>query len=156
MALFGSIAANANFSQLTGTTAADDATAGNVGEIITSTVAIGAGPSLSTGSPSNVTNISLTAGDWDVSGEVVFEFTSATQSGDSIAALSPASATLNGDIPDGYNGLRLTTTTCKTSIALAPQRFSQSGTLTRYLVAQATFSAGSCKASGIIRARRIR
>ena len=158
MSAFGSIAANnATWaSQLTGTVAGDDATAGNIGEIITASIGIGAGPSLTSTTPANVASISLTAGDWDVTGQVIFEFTSATQSGDSIAAISASSATLTGDMTDGYNALRLTTTTAKTAIALPEKRFIQVGTLTRYLVAQATFSAGTCKASGYIRARRVR
>jgi hypothetical protein len=156
MATFGSVPANSNFSQLTGTVAADDALAGNIGEVVISTVAITTGPSLTSTTAANVTSISLTAGDWDVTGQVIFEFTSATQSGDSVAAISGSTGALNSDMTDAYSVLRLTTTTCKQTITLAPQRANINGTLSRFLVAQATFSAGSCKASGFIRARRIR
>jgi hypothetical protein len=156
MAAFGSIAANSNFGQMTGTAAADDAAAGNIGEQVISAVGLGSGPSLTSPNPSNVTSIALTAGDWDITGQVVFEFTSATQSGDSTASLSGVSATLKGDSTDGYNGQRLTTTTCKQTIALPAQRVTTASSPTMYLVAQAIFSAGSCKASGFIRARRIR
>lgn len=155
MATFGSVAANANFSQLTGTATTDAASAGNIGEEIISAVGLGSGPSLTTATSANVTSITLTAGDWDISGQAVFEFASATQSGDSTASLSGVSATLKGDNTDGYNGLRLTTTTAKQTIALPPERASTGGA-NFYLVAQATFSAGTCKASGFIRARRVR
>ena len=53
-----------------GTTTNNNAAAGDVGQMITATVAAGAAVSISTGAAANVTSISLTAGDWDVSAVV--------------------------------------------------------------------------------------
>ena len=156
MALFGSIAANADFSQTTGTATNDNASAGNIGEWINAAVGLGSGPSLTTATPANVTSVSLTAGDWDVRGQVVLEYTSATQSGDGIGSLSGVSATLVGDATDGYSPVRLTTTTCKVTIPISTKRVSRNGTGSTFLVAQATFTAGTAKASGFMEARRAR
>ena len=57
---------------LTGTTLGDNANAGAVGEVISSGVVQGSAVALSTGIRSTVTTISLTAGDWDVSGCINF------------------------------------------------------------------------------------
>jgi hypothetical protein len=51
-----------------GTTTNDDAAAGHIGEYVSSMVPGGTGPALTSGAASNITSISLTAGDWDVSG----------------------------------------------------------------------------------------
>lgn len=55
-----------------GTTAADNAGAGNVGEVISSTILVGSAVSLVSGVAKNMTSISLTAGDWDVYGNITF------------------------------------------------------------------------------------
>jgi hypothetical protein len=157
MANFGSTPANSDFSQMTGSTANDAASAGNIGEIIVSSVGIGTGPSLTTATPVNVTSIVLTTGVWDVRGHIIFEFTGATQSGDAQASISTVSATLVGDQTDGFSGLRNVTTTCKHSVVIPSKNLGVGGaTNTFYLVAQAIFSAGTCKASGYITARRPR
>ena len=57
-------------SQIPGSTTDDSASAGNIGEYITSTVLVGAAVSLPTGTAANVTSLSLTAGDWDVDGNI--------------------------------------------------------------------------------------
>jgi hypothetical protein len=154
---FGSIAANTETCQIPGTTTSDSANAGNIGEEIVNYIGLGTGPSLTTATPANVTSITLTAGDWDVTGHAVLEYTSATQSGDGTASLSQVSATLNTGYIDSFSPIRLTTTTCKNSIELPPRRVTILVTpVIYYLVAQATFSAGTCKVSGYIRARRMR
>jgi predicted nucleic acid-binding protein len=48
----------------------DSAAAGKVGEFITSNIVVGSAVALTTGTAANVTSVSLTAGDWDVCGEV--------------------------------------------------------------------------------------
>src|SRR5262249_33840938 len=52
--------------QMQGSRIQDDALAGNVGEYVESTITTGSPVSLMNNTPANVTNISLTAGDWDV------------------------------------------------------------------------------------------
>jgi hypothetical protein len=56
--------------QLPGTATNDAATAGNVGEFISSNVPVGTPVAVVSGTPKDITSISLTAGDWDVWGMV--------------------------------------------------------------------------------------
>ena len=55
-----------------GTTTNDDAAAGKIGEYQSAGIGFGSAISLTTATPANVTSISLTAGDWDVSGVIYF------------------------------------------------------------------------------------
>jgi hypothetical protein len=157
MALFGDIAANTGFSQMTGTATNDDASAGNIGQIITTNVTIAGGIALTTATPANLGNISLTAGDWDVDCTLNIAYTSATQSGDAVGSISTVSATHDGnDYYKAYNNTRQVTTTSNVTLPLLRRRLSLSGTTTVYAVVTATFTAGTCKAFGTIYARRIR
>lgn len=156
MALFGSITADNDLSQLPGTTGGSNANTGAIGEVQLALVSSASAVALSNGVAANVASIVLTAGDWDVEGIVTLKFTSATNSGDSMAGLSATSATLPGDSLRGYNGSRLTTTTFNASICIPANQFISNGSQTINLVALAAFSAGSCAAFGNIRARRIR
>lgn len=154
---FGSLPANQDANQIPGTTLTDNASVGNTGETNSATQNASGGVVLTSGTVANVVSMSLTAGDWDLSGMVNFAFVSATQSGDTQAGASAVSANLPGsDYLIGNLPLRLTTTTCNASIVVPTQRISIAVTGTYYLVALANFSAGTCKASGIIYARRSR
>jgi hypothetical protein len=53
-----------------GTTTNNNADAGSVGEYVSSTVAVASAVALTSGAGTNITAISLTAGDWDVYGRV--------------------------------------------------------------------------------------
>lgn len=132
-----------------------NATAGNVGEYVSSLVAVGSAVSLTTATPANVTSISLTAGDWDVEANSNYTETTATASARS-AGISSTSATLPTDGSEAYCGVQSTLTSEINTIALSRKRFSLSGTTTIYLVAQATFSAGTVASFGTLTARRIR
>lgn len=140
---------------IVGTTTTNSATAGSVGEYVSSAIATGSAVSLTTATSANVTTISLTAGDWDVEGLVNFKETSATVTARS-AGINTASATLPGTEVIGYNGQQTTTLTVNNSAPLTRVRVSISGTTTIYLVANASFSAGTCGAFGFISARRVR
>ncbi|MGF6309478.1 hypothetical protein ABIB82_003924 [Bradyrhizobium sp. i1.8.4] len=88
----------------------NNASAGNVGEFISSNVASGSAVALTTGTAADVTSISLTAGDWDVEGMVTFT-TTATSSISTVSAyISSASGTLptapNNTAPYGHIGAR--------------------------------------------------
>lgn len=132
-----------------------DALAGDIGEYIESKVAIGSATALTTATAKNVTSISLTQGDWDVEGIVSFSTSSATFSG-LTAGTSATSATLPTDGTEGYSGTQGTLLSEKDGITLARKRIKTTGTTTIYLVAKATFSAGSVSAFGHISARRVR
>lgn len=133
-----------------GTATNDSADAGEVGEYITANNSI----FLTNGVMANVTSISLTAGDWDVTGMMSFGYDAATVT-DVLAGTSSTSAFLI--TANSAGGLRqFTTVTGSDAFALPTVRFSLSTTTTIYLPAYASFSAGSVTATGVIRARRIR
>ncbi len=139
---------------IVGTTVADTTTpAGKLGEYISSAVtAIG---SFTTGTAKNLTSVSLTAGDWDVSG--IATFTAAaitgTQAALSIGATSASYATVGDSradtslVPTAGAGVSLTVPNVRISLA---------ATTTVYLVGGITFSAGTPAANARISARRVR
>jgi hypothetical protein len=140
---------------VSGTTTNDNAASGYIGEYVQSLVPVGSVVSLSTGTAANVTSISLTAGDWDVSGTVSLSYGSATVTQAS-AGTTATSATIPTDGSEGYSGLKLTVLSGIDSITVARKRISVASTTTIYLVASATFSAGTTGAFGTINARRVR
>lgn len=140
---------------LAGSTTNDAAAAGNLGELIVSLIPVGSAVALTTATPANVASISLTAGDWDVRGNINFTSTSATMTAGSGGTTS-TSATVPTDGTEVYDGVVATTTTLKSSITPHQKRFSLATTTTIYLVASKTFSAGSVSAFGSISARRVR
>lgn len=146
-----------------GTTSNDSATVGQVGEIITSTVASGAAVALTTATPANVTSISLTAGDWDVAGLIDFLPAGTTSITQLNASVSLTTATL-GTQPGG-SGLGPDPTATVNQAAnvpaglvaldIGPVRVSIAATTTVFLVAQGTFTVSTMSAYGTIRARRV-
>lgn len=141
-----------------GVTTNSSAPTGYIGEYVESTVALGSAVSLATGVMANVTSISLTAGDWDVSGVVLMDSGAGTNITRVTAGTSSTSAT--ADITKGYyshvhsgyvhGGGQFRAMPLNTS------RFSLSGTTTIYLVALANFTVSTCTAYGTISARRVR
>jgi hypothetical protein len=141
-----------------GVTDGSNATAGTVGEYITSSVT--SFSSITNGTNYNVTTISLTAGDWDVVGSVEFNFSGTTNVTSIAAAISSTSATFGsagtyfvfgssngGFLYGAYN----------TQLGNIPiQRFNITTTTTIYLIAQSNFTVSTAQARGSIRARRIR
>lgn len=138
-----------------GTPTNDSATAGNVGQITSSLIATGSATSLTTATAKNVTSISLTAGDWDVEGNVNFNLTGATMTASS-AGISATSATLPTDGTEVASGVVTTALTAVNGISLPRKRISIASTTTIYLVASATFTLGTEAAYGAITARRVR
>ena len=134
-----------------GTTTNDNATAGQIGEYISGT---GVGVTLTNGVTANVTSIALTAGDWDVSGNVTFTPAPTTHPAALGASCSSTSATF---------GAR--STIIQTTFAIgAPNsfdaggmvRFSLAATTTVYLTAIAFFTTAGMAATGMISGRRVR
>ena len=144
-----------DFDDLVGVTTNSNAAAGNVGEKLSSVTLTGAAVSLTTTATANIDSVSLTAGDWELSGQVAFNLSGATAT-DMKWGYSTTSATLGADttyneLPASYAGV---TSTLKNNI---PQgRISVSGTTKVYLIAQATFTVGTVAGFGTIRARRMR
>lgn len=141
-----------------GTNTNNDAAAGYVGEIISSTVAIGSPVALTTSTAANVTSISLTAGHWEVDGYVGIVSTNA---GTTITAeyggINTTSATLpttafqnlHQAVGPGAGNASFVGHLSSTTIKIA-------GLTTVYLVAQSSFAVSTAAAFGTIKAIRIR
>ena len=139
-----------------GTSTNDSAAAGYVGEVISSNVTTGV--TLTTATAANVTSISLTAGDWDVSGEVWIAVGAGGATGIA-GSINTTSATLSGS--SSFNQSRFSLTAAFTAsineiFPLRAARVSLAATTTYYLIAQATFPSGATTATGNIIARRMR
>lgn len=152
-------------SSVLGTNTNDDAAAGFVGELITSTVVVGSAVSLSTGVAANITSISLTAGDWDVSGVADFNPAATTSIAGLTAGLGTTSATLLGQAGGGGVGTDPLVSLFQATevpganvvaLGLPPVRVSLSATTTIYFVAKAAFTVSTLSVFGTIRARRVR
>lgn len=136
-----------------GTTTNNNANAGSVGEYASNTTT---GTSVTTLVPFNATSISLTAGDWDVTGVIKWNPAGSTIIAQTVVGISTTSATLG------------TTGTFTSSPAIANNagagyaaaspvvRISLASTTTVFLVGNANFSTSTLTADGFIRVRRIR
>lgn len=137
--------------QLQGCSNASAASAGFVGEYMSATVASGAPVSLVSLTAKTITSISLTAGDWDVYGNVGFIVggTCTVQEG----GISLTTNVLSGDnifvISNSGNCL-------SNNQSVPPLRVNVSTTTTVYLVALVNFSTSTVTAYGTIQARRAR
>ena len=141
---------------IVGTTTNNNAAAGQVGEYILGSV--GGGP-VSSGALNNGATLSLTAGDWDVTGRCIF-----TPSGNPTinmieVGLSTVSATLQttGD-SGGYTLIQAAFATGgQHQINTGMARYSLAAPTTIYVVAGCNFSGGTgVSISGLIWARRAR
>jgi hypothetical protein len=142
-----------------GVTDGSTAAAGKVGEVIESKVAYAAGVALTTGVATNVTSIVLTAGDWEISGQISFGGTSITVASGTYSwgGVSTTSATFPADGTESGAGVPpMTATSSYWGICYAPKRVTVSASTTCYLVAFTQFTAGTVKAYGFIHARRVR
>jgi hypothetical protein len=137
---------------IVGTVTNDNANAGSVGEFATNTAS---GVSVSSGTPFNATSVSLTAGDWDVSGSVQFIGAGVTSASFLGSGISTTSATLGA--VGSLHVLQFTMSGPTANHLPTPiLRLSLASTTTVFLVAQAVFSGGTFTANGLIRARRVR
>jgi hypothetical protein len=138
-----------------GTATNDNAQAGSIGEVISSSVVQGSAISLTTTIGANVTSISLTAGDWDVWGNVLFIAGGTTVTTYIGHGISTTTATL----PVGGFALSpsLATGIVTSQGGATPmQRISIAATTTLFLVAQSQFTTSTMSAFGNITARRRR
>jgi len=143
--------------QYPGSATNDSANAGNIGELISASLASGSAVSLTTATAKTVTSISLTPGDWDVHGVVV-----SFPAGSTVVTLAAASisTTNNALTALGSEGVNYiaggTPTSTLYSLPTGTVRISLSATTTVYLVAQLNFSVSTATAYGAISARRVR
>ncbi len=147
-------------SGIIGTTTNNNAAAGSVGEEVESIITLASGGvSLTNATSADVTSISLTAGDWDVWGNVGFSGNGATLTAYTYGWISSTSATTpdaayQSQLAFSANGATFT----QGSIAFcAPgRRFSLTTTTTIYLSVNSGFSVSTEFAFGAIYARRRR
>ena len=149
--------AAAFISSVLGTVTNDNANTGYVGEYVSSAVAAGSAVALTSTATANVTSISLTAGDWEVTGIVQYTPAAATSVTQLTQGSSSTSATLGAQ---GTFSKFVTAANILTAIDpawnLPVTRFSLAATTPIYLVTNATFSVSTLTAYGMIRARRVR
>lgn len=137
----------------TGTITNDNAVTGEVGEYILQTVPIGSAVALTTAVPTNITSISLTAGDWDVSGLVQMAPAGSTITVSVRGTINTTSASMGQIFASDYPAavaaavINLTVPTIRLSLAT---------TTTVYLVTNAQFTTSTLAGYGFIAARRIR
>lgn len=145
---------------IVGTTTNNSANAGSIGEYVSSTVA----PTTSgytSGTAANVTSISLTAGDWDVSGLAAFSNSGVLTTNTIVqVSISTTSATQGAD---GANktGISLPSPGDPPTVPAVPTpivRLLLASTTTVYLVARTIFTSGGATmgVGGTLRARRMR
>ena len=143
---------------IVGVTNGGNATAGNVGEYISSTVLIGSAVALTSSTPTNVTNVSLTAGDWMCEGSVSTN-PAGTTTTSFVAAWISSNSAVSPTPPNGGSYTQ--------SYAPAPAglplsylagtiRISVSTTTTVFLETYDTFAVSTMSAYGFIGCRRMR
>lgn len=145
--------------QFPGTATNDDAAAGNVGEYISSEIANASAVALTNNVAANVTSISLTAGDWDVWGNIYLKQTGAsaqiTLAEGYITTTSAARATA----PNAgayFFDQQSKTAGSEMAFPVGRKRLSLSGTTTVYLGILSLFNTSTIGAFGFLGARRVR
>jgi hypothetical protein len=140
----------ANTAGIVGVTGASTALAGTVGEHACQT---GSGVSLTSGTLTNITSVSLAAGEYQIGGNIAFNPAAGTTMTLTSGSTSTTSAT-NGALT---NSLNLSFPTgLGQSYALAQQFYKFTATTTVFLVAASTFSGGTNSGTGTLCWLRIR
>jgi hypothetical protein len=144
---------------LMGTTTNNNAAAGQIGEFISATVLVGAAINAPTGVAFDLTTISLTAGDWDVQGQVSTTVNATTH----VTAMSVWTNTVSATVPatpmgsqHGIVGINATVTPDPMVLPTGRMRLSLAATTTVYLSAKLTLTGGTLTCYGFIGARRRR
>ncbi len=137
-----------------GTTTNNSANTGSVGEFVSSNIPVASSVGMSLNTATNLTSISLTAGDWSVGGNVRITGTAQAVTR-TICWISTTSATLpNLSNSTEFDGNVATFLTGGGTVPIT--RISISGTTTVYISGQTTFGSGTASMSGNIWARRLR
>ena len=148
--------------QIPGTATNDNAAAGDVGEYMESSVLVGSATSVSNATAKTITSLNLTAGDWDVSGNIHYLGATTTTFTQVICDLSSANNTLQNSDPQTFNQLGLAgivasgTSGTPVAVQCPTFRVSLASAATEYLIAFSQFGTSTMTAFGSIRARRVR
>jgi hypothetical protein len=137
-----------------GTTAGGNPSAGFLGEYFSSSVT---GISLTTATPANLTNVALTAGDWDCAANAVYSPAGTTVVTNQYIWISTTSATLPASPNGGGYAVWNGTATGQTiGLTTAVMRINISSPTTVYLSVQSAFTVSTQTAAGFIGCRRMR
>lgn len=142
---------------IVGTTTNNNANAGSLGEFPTPTN-LTAVP-LTAGANANCASVALTAGDWDVTGVIVYKSAASTVTTGMYASTSTTSVTFGaeGTLANYIWPSGAALTAGVTVRIVAPvNRISLASSGTAYLVGQSLFTTSTATCDGYIRARRVR
>ena len=140
-----------------GATNGSSAPAGSIGEVMTASVASGSALTLSTGTHKTITSITLTPGDWDVSGVMT-----ATRNGATVTQIKVGISSTTGNSATGLvEGSNLAKSTGPTAnfddtVSVPGYRISITATTTYYLKMSADYTVATPNATGRLSARRVR
>lgn len=137
-----------------GTTTNNNAAALSVGEFVSSVISSASPVSFSNGVSKDLTSISLTAGDWDVWGNLTFVGSVSNIAGLAMWVSSTSATTPDSSLYSNLSGTGLTYSS--TGLPVPQQRFSLSTTTTIYISGFVNFAAGTVTGNGAIYARRRR
>jgi len=147
--------------QQEGTNTNDNAAAGQVGEYVPSSVAIGSAVSITANTAVTITSISLPAGDWDARAIFWVTGNASTLVKDLYPSISLVNNTRDAGLDRsvqfnyGATGVALFAEGVA-SVTLPIARLSLASTTTVYLIGDADFSTSTLSGYGFISARRIR
>jgi len=141
-----------------GTATNDNAAAGEIGEYLEASVASGSALALTSNTALTITSITLTPGDWDVSGQVAFTSTASTSYTINAGSLSLTTNTSSSVLGrwNQHVGAAFVPNGVPISAVMGPARFSVNANTTVFLVGFATFTASTAGGYGTISARRAR
>lgn len=147
----------ANWFPLAGVTTNSNAAAGAIGEFISSTVLAGSGIALATNTATNITTISLTAGDWDVSGNLAINVNGSVVLNQVVGWISTTSAAVpTAPNAGGRSDWAGSATGIPIILCTGPMRLSLTVTTTVYLSGLVQWTVAQPGGYGFIGARRRR
>jgi hypothetical protein len=163
---------NVNGTKIRGTTTNDNAATGFVGEFDEVSVNLSGKNQLNTGTPENLSGgtIDLTAGDWEIYGQIAFDTAATTRVREVAVGISlttgtfPASSTIfQPDIATGEFSTQLDWVSTMNFVpdgelylAIGPYRVSTTTTRQLFIVVSSSFTISNLYAYGYVQARRIR
>lgn len=139
-----------------GTNTNDAAAAGYVGELVTATGSLVS--AAASGNYGDVTSISLTAGDWDVSCIIYFEANGATVTSANFGIGTATGNSATGIVAGSNMTYLATPVVANPDVggAIPPFRVSLSATTTYYFKLRSTYTVATPRATGRLSARRVR
>jgi hypothetical protein len=158
---FGRIPSPISFASATpliGVTDGSAAAPGDVGEIISSMILLGAAVPVTSGAIANVASITLTPGDWDITGSVVTDPAGTTVTQTISGGISTSSAARPGNLGDGFSIISGVSTGAGQllSVAVSLRPLNVTVATAVFLIGQAVFTVSTMAIYGTIIARRMR